>query len=469
MALSAMERTIVGMTPTPSPSTSAAARRARGAAALLLGAAALALPASAAADSIVFVQGGNVFSARPDGSGKVKLTDGGNWHSPTQSDDGTIAAVQGTGPIVVMARDGRPLRTITTVSAPSGDGGTFAPRPVELSFSPDGTKIAYAYVADSCPSGSSCGTIQKSTFYTRADVTEATPISVWGNQFGTHNPEWVTNDRTLVFGGYGRQVSIDDLGPGDYSQVAWLIPDGDMGDGELSRDGRRLVTTFGYGRDTTLALFAVYGDARTQSPPPLPAVACEMGPDERLGDPSWSPDGSGLAFETSAGIETIRLARFEAGSCTSTGPSVVLAPGASSPDWGPADPPAARWMPPPRPQQPGDTTPGGDTRTAPRTTTRAPPRRAGGGASVTIVGAKSTTVAALRSGLTVRLRTTKPGRVRVTLRAGRRTVAQGGATARRAGTLTVRLGRVPASAARRLRGRRLTLTAGGASATVRVR
>ena len=37
--------------------------------------------------------------------------------------------------------------------ARSGDGGTFAARPVELSFSPDGSKIAYAYVAYSCPVG----------------------------------------------------------------------------------------------------------------------------------------------------------------------------------------------------------------------------------------------------------------------------------------------------------------------------
>ena len=454
---------------TPTTASSTLTRRRRAVAALLLGAAALALPASAAADSIVFVQGGNVFSARPDGTGKVQLTDGGNWHSPTQSDDGTIAAVQGTGPIVVMARDGRPLHTITTPSAPSSDGGTFAPRPVELSFSPDGSKLAYAYLAGSCPVASTCGSIQKSTFYTRADVTEATPVSVWGNQFGTHNPEWVTNDRTLLFGGYGRQVTLDDLGPGDYSQIAWLTPNGDMGDGEVTRDGRRLVVTFGYGRETLLAFYHVDGDVRTQSPPPLPDVACQTGPDERLGDPSWSPDGSGLAFETSAGIETIRFARLEAGACASTGPSVVFAPGGSSPDWGPADPPAARWTPPPNPQQPGGTTPDGGTRRGSRPSTRRPSRSVATGSSTAIVGAKSTTVVALRSGLAVKVRTSKPGRVRVTLRAGRRTVARGSATARRAGIVTVRLGRVPVAAARKLRGRRLTLTAGGASATMRVR
>ncbi len=85
---------------------------------IAVAAAALAAPAAATADSIVYVDQGNVWTMQPDGSGKVQLTDGGGWHSPTQADDGTIAAVQGTGPIRVMARDGRPLRSITTPGAP---------------------------------------------------------------------------------------------------------------------------------------------------------------------------------------------------------------------------------------------------------------------------------------------------------------------------------------------------------------
>jgi hypothetical protein len=444
-------------------------RRVRAAAALLAGAALAALPATAAADSIVFVEGGNVFSARPDGGGKVQLTDGGNWHSPTQADDGTIAAVQGTGPIVVMARDGRPLRTITTQPAPSGDGGTFAPRPVQLSFSPDGSKIAYAYVAGSCPVASSCGTIQRSTFYTRADVTEATAVSVWGNQFSVSNPEWVTNERTLVFGGYGSQVSIDDLGPGDYSQRPWITPDADMGDGEVSRDGRRLATTFFYGKETVLALFAVNGDVRTETPPPPPSVACEVSPaDERFGDPSWSPDGSGLAYESSRGVETLRFTAFGPEVCETTGPSVVLSAGGSEPDWGPADPPAARWTPPPvdRGGPGGGERPGGG---------RTPGGGRGGSAKATVKLAASpaVTVAALRRGLALKVRVSTAGRVTATFALRRRTAAFGSATARRAGVVTVKLRRLPAGAARRLRGRRLTLTlrhgTARATATFKVR
>ena len=103
---------------------------------LAAGLATLLAPAAALADSIVYLDGGNVWSASPDGAHKVQLTDGGTWHSPTQVDDGTIAAVEGTGPIVVMARDGRPIRTITTEMARSSNGGMFEARPTDCPSHP---------------------------------------------------------------------------------------------------------------------------------------------------------------------------------------------------------------------------------------------------------------------------------------------------------------------------------------------
>lgn len=421
------------------PSTHPLRRRAARVAALTAGIASLALPAGALADSIVYIDGGNVWSARPDGSGKVQLTDGGDWHSPTQSDDGTIAAVKGTGPIQVMARDGRPIRAITTPAAPSGDGGTFAPRPVDLSFSPDGTRIAYAYVANSCPVASSCGVIQRSTFYTRADVTDATPHAVWGNQFGVSDPEWITNDRTLVFGGYGSQVSIDDLGPGDYSHTPWMAPNDDQGDGEVSRDGTRLATTFSYGANTVLAFFVVSGDVRTQTPPAQPQQACVSSPaDPAYADPSWSPDGTGLALRSSAGIEVVRFGRFAAGDCQVTSSTVLSATG-DTPDWGPADPAAARWRPAaggPGPAAPGAAPPG----------------------TILRVRVARATRAALRAGIVVRVTAPGAARVRVVLTAAGRRVAVGTARARRAGVVGVRLSRVGPRRAVALRGRSVRFT-----------
>ena len=402
---------------------------------LAAGLVALALPAVASADSIVYIDQGNVWSATPDGARKVQLTVGGGWHSPTQADDGTVAAVQGTGPIVVMARDGRPLRTITTPMARSGDGGTFAPNPVGLSFSPDGTKIAYSYVAYSCPVASSCGSIQRSTFYTSS--TEATPIEVYGNQFSVSDPEWVGNARTLVFGGYGSQVSIDDLGPGDYSQKAWMVPNGDMGDGELSRDGKRLAVTSDYGANKKLAFFAVSGDATTEFPPAYPDFACETtGGDERFGDPSWSPDGSGLAYESAKGIEITHFTQFGKELCATANDSLLSATG-SEPDWGPADAPATRYVAD-APRTP-DTTPG--PAPAPTTTPAAK------------FGAVKATTKALKRGLAVKVAVPGAGQVTIVATVAGKKVASGRATAKTAGTVTVKLSKVKKS----LKGKRLTL------------
>ena len=410
---------------------------------LAAGVAALALPAVASADSIVYIDQGNVWSASPDGARKVQLTTGGGWHSPTQADDGTVAAVQGTGPIVVMAPDGRPLHTITTPMARSGDGGTFAARPVQLSFSPDGSKLAYAYLAYSCPPASSCGSIQRSTFYTAAGVTEATPIDVYGNQFSVSDPEWVSNSRTLVFGGFGSQVSIDDLGPGDYSQKAWMVPNGDMGDGEVTRDGKRLAVTADYGANKKLAFYAVKGDVKTEFPPEFPDPACSTtGGDERFGDPSWSPDGSGLAYESSAGIETTRFTQFGADLCA-TGDDRILSATGSEPDWGPADPPAAAYVPP-APQVPATPSSGPAAGPAPAPATPRPTAR---------FGAVHATAKALKKGMAVKVTVPAAGKVSVTATFAGKVLATGHTTAKRAGSVTIKLSKVKKS----LKGKKLTL------------
>jgi hypothetical protein len=385
----------------------------------------LTAPAVANADSIVYIDQGNVWSAAPDGSRKVQLTQGGSWHSPTQADDGRIAAVQGAGPIQVMARDGRPLHTITTPPAKSGDGGTFAPRPVQLSFSPDGTKIAYAYLGYSCPVASSCGSVQRSVFYTDAGVTTATPHSVYGNQHSVSNPEWVTNARTLVFGGFGRQVAIDDLDAGDYNSKPWMVPNGDMGDGEVTRDGTKLAVTSDYGDNLKIAFFSVQGDVRSEFPPAYPEYACEMThPDPKFHDPSWAPDNAGIAFGSSKGIEVTRFTAFGPRACAAPD-DLVLTPTGSEPDWGPADPPTAAYVPAVTPP-PTDTT-----------TTMAPP--AAPKASIALT---KTTAKALRKGLAIRVTVPAAGQVKLTALAKGKTLATRTAAAKRAGAVTVKLPRI---------------------------
>jgi hypothetical protein len=327
---------------------------------LLLAGLALACAAPAAsADSIVFIQGGNVAVAQPDGSGKVQLTDGGGWHSPTQADDGTIAAVNSANEIVVMAKDGRVIRKITTPSdVPSGNGGTFRGVPQQLAFSPNGQRLAYAYVDVSCPPASSCGTPQRSVLYTHVGSDQATPIATYGNQHSVSDPEWIDNERTLVFGGAYHHVNIDQLDAGDYNYENWFYEEGtDLGDGELSRSGDRLAVLEGYGPDTQI--FFYFG-----APTAKPSKACfTTEGDEQFHDPSWSPDSKSVAFGSKAGIEVLTFTSMKPLECGAEGPSKVVLPGATEPDWGPAEPAASRFVEKPQevkkpaPQPPPQVTP----------------------------------------------------------------------------------------------------------------
>lgn len=299
------------------------------------------VPSVASASSVVHIRNGNVWLTSGDGATSRQVTTGGNWHSPTQADDGTIAAVQGAdAPITIMNGFGQVLVTVQTPSgAAVSNGGTFAARPVNLDFSPDGSKIAYEYSTDSCPVASSCGG-RNSTFYTYSD--RPTPVSTFGNQFNIGEPSFVSNNRALAFGGAGRHVNLDDLGGGDESAGLWFN-DGDnldLGDGELSRQNDRLVTLRDYGDDQFIQIYGVTsGNPAVDDPGPLPGPvrACDTNPNASWDDPSWSPDGKQLAVGSSLGIEFISLPSVQAGDCPGAAfvDSMLIA-GGSDPDWGPA-------------------------------------------------------------------------------------------------------------------------------------
>jgi hypothetical protein len=451
-------------------------------AALLAGATlAVAVP-TAGADSIVYVDHGNVWTMKGDGTARVQLTDGGQWHSPTQADDGTIAAVQGTGPIVVMAKDGRQLRTIQTPSARSGDGGTFAPRPVALAFSPDGSKIAYSYIANSCPVASTCGTIQRSSFYTDANATpNATPIERWGNDFSVSDAEWVTNSRVVNFGGAGSQVNFDDLDNGvDYSHQNWFNGVEDIGDGEISRDGKKLATTYSYGANQSVAFWAVEGDVKSGMPPAA-KYGCRMDPPAKhYADPSWSPDSSTVAYQNDDGIYEVTFTRLDPNptdypgslGCAVAADERLVVPGGSEPDWGPADPATSRYLPP--------ATGGGASPTpSPAPAPVAPRKPATTGTSGATVKAGGAATQRFTRGGTLKVTCTASAAGRCTatarVKAGRKTYTASASAAVKAGkaaTLTLRFSAKAKAAIRKaLRHGRLTatvtVTSGGAPATTR--
>jgi hypothetical protein len=305
---------------------------------LLGGIAALALAAPAAADSLVYIKGHNVWVAAPDGSQARALTRDGSasdpYRSPTQADDGTIA-VGHEDEIVRLNRAGKVLSRFTGASTTDSAGGVIGPNsirePAWVDLSPDGRHVAYGYASFSCPSDIGCAT---RTVVLTSDAARRTAAG--GVQRGLTHPSWVADDRLLAFGGFGNAVNVVGLGGSDNDAVHWFDPaEGGAVDGELSRDGRRIAYMDG-AVVVTAAVTAGVGAG-------VPTPECRIDGVSEVADPTWSPDAQRLAYATPEGVN---VATLPGADCAAASDELVLA-GATDPDWGPASPakPAAAKKP----------------------------------------------------------------------------------------------------------------------------
>jgi hypothetical protein len=315
----------------------------------------------AAADSIVFVKDANVWLANPDGSGQYQVTTDGTathpYRSPSQADDGTIAAGYGNE-IVRMRQNGEVLNRIDPPAMLDSASDPVDGPPIDVAISPDGTRIAYTMADYACPVGVDCGA-RTVTAYSAADHLTAPEAS--GTTY-LRDPSWVTNTRTLQFGGYTHQVNVQDVDQPtdvhwfDDHDVVGQANATDLGDGELNPQGTMLALVRGYGGSASVVWYDVSGDA-LHGLPPAPSMRCASGADEGINGPTWSPDGTALAMADAEGIWVKR----DAAVCDSPQPVLVI-PGGSHPDWGPASinpgPRGSVVAPPPSPTVPTKSTVG---------------------------------------------------------------------------------------------------------------
>ena len=305
-------------------------------AALAAGLALAALPAAASADSIVYVKDADVWLANGDGTGQYQVTRDGTadqpYRVPVQADDGTIVASH-RDEIVRMRQNGSVIGTIDPEPLSNSVSHLVDGPPVNLAVSPDGTRIGYSLVGYECPVGADC-MARSVTAFTAADG--LTPAGQWGALYRS-NPSFVTDTRSLVFGGYGGQVNVHDLG--DQAETHWFDDDDvvgqadatDLGDGELNRQGTTLALIRSYGAGAHLSWYAVGAGAATAKPPAVPAPQCATSAQEGIVGPTWAPDGKRLAFAAPDGIWALQATA----DCAAGAPALLI-PGASQPDWGPA-------------------------------------------------------------------------------------------------------------------------------------
>jgi hypothetical protein len=346
-------------------------------AAIVLGA--VAVPAAGAqAASIVFLQDdGNVYLANPDGSGIYQVTldgDSDPYGPPSQANDGTIVTTQGDGDnteIVRMTQNGTELSRFKAPFLFHGDI-------IDSDVSPDGSRIAYTsgYFGDGA-----CNPVVPPAVGTTPCVATRVASSggadLGGPQPDLQTPSWMNNTRLLTSD--RSYLYTNDVGGADTQWFGWesgtfsapfflqgpphnpdvntKLVDDNPYDAEWNAATNRLAAvTGGAGNRKFITMWTTgaVGSGAHPTTAPTPPQCLLFDPvdgasnENVFADPTWSPDGTMLAWEETnqnpnvdVDGEGIWVWNVGAGDlstqCGSQHPTSAAIPFGHDPDFGPAN------------------------------------------------------------------------------------------------------------------------------------
>jgi hypothetical protein len=300
----------------------------------------------AAADSVAFIDGSNLWLSSPDGAQKFQVTTGGtedrSWNFPAQGPDGkTVVSHRdqfddgSSRPVLYLyGPDGK---FVTANVMPVYSGATIPVYPIGLDIDFNSNAVAYGY--SYC--GFACQSTYKGFWLTFSDNQGLYPSDPQG-QSDAYNPSFFGT--RVVFRDSGGSIFIQpDVpeAPFTSSYQGWLsVPDLFLSRTEVAKTGRGVGIEWSqYDSQSNLIGEGIFLGQHQGTVPSDVTEICNLPVAAGSSDITFSPDGQWIAWHDAEGVKVAGVPNFAAGTdaCTLSSPARVISASGHSPSFGGAN------------------------------------------------------------------------------------------------------------------------------------